>query len=124
MNYANYDDAIVQGRKVKIIGWPASVAFTSPSAIGNLKDMRTLHDGWMTGTTRWVRLVAEEVKEHAEDLERRRDEGEIVGKKCKRRSAKKKVSAPSNDTDGESPVHTNKENNVLEKPTKATKRAK
>jgi hypothetical protein len=68
MNCSNYEDAIVQGRKVKIIGWPADVAFSSPSTIGNLKDMRTLHDGWMAGSICWVRMSSADVKEHAEDL--------------------------------------------------------
>jgi hypothetical protein len=45
MNYTNYEDGIIQGCKAKIVGWPASVNFASPSSIGNLKDMRTLHDG-------------------------------------------------------------------------------
>jgi len=90
MNYANYEDAIVQGRKVRIIGWPTSVTFASPSTIGNLKDMCTLHDGLLTGSIRWVRMSSADVKAHAEDLQERQDEGEIIGKKRKRWSAKEK----------------------------------
>jgi hypothetical protein len=95
MNYTNYEDNIVQGRKVRIIGWPTSIAFASPSTIGNLKDMRTLHDGWMVGSIRWVRMSSADVKEHAEDLQQRRDEGQTIGKKRKRRSAGKKEKTPT-----------------------------
>jgi hypothetical protein len=75
MNYTNYEDSIVQGRKVKIIGWPANITFASLSTIGNIKDMITLHDGWLAGIIRWVKLTNTEVKVHAADLrlERRRD---------------------------------------------------
>ena len=71
MNYLNYEDAIMQGRHVKIIGWPACPAFASPSSIGNLADMHTLHTGWMTGSICWTRMSTAEVKVHAEDLEKR-----------------------------------------------------
>ena len=79
----------MQGRKCKILGWPNNVPFASPSTIGNLKDMRSLHDGWMTGSIRWVRMSNADVKAHAEDLEERRAAGETVGRKRKRRSSKK-----------------------------------
>lgn len=125
MNYANYEDSIVQGRRVKIVGWPSNVAFASPSSIGNLKDMRTLHDGWLAGSIRWIRMTSADVKEHAQDLQRRRDEGETIGKKRKQRSTKTKKKGPtSNRSDDESSDGDgNKENNT---PTTSTmsKRAK
>jgi hypothetical protein len=71
MNYDNFEDSIMQGRKCKIIGWPVNVPFASSSSIGNLKDMCMLHDGWMTGSTRWVRMSAAEVRAHTEDLTER-----------------------------------------------------
>jgi len=122
MNYSNYNDAIVQGRKVKIIGWPADVAFNSPSTIGNLKDMCTLHDGWMAGSIRWVRMSTADVKEHADDLERHRAEGQTIGKKRKRRTTKQKAkqNAPT-DSDDKSSVHRDKENDAPSKPTAVTK---
>ena len=88
MNYLNYEDAIMQGRKCKIISWPHLLPFASPSTIGNLKDMCTLYDGWMMGSIRWVRVSNAKVKAHAEDLEMCRAEGETIGKKHKRRSNK------------------------------------
>jgi hypothetical protein len=125
MNYNNYEDSIVQGRKVKIIGWPADIPFASPSSIGNLKDMRTLHDGWLAAAIRWVRMSDADVKEHAEDLQRRRDEGETVGKKRKRRSTagQKKKKQPCGDAEDELSRANDKEDDMpLTKPTKRAKR--
>ena len=125
MNYANYDDSIVQARKVKIVGWPSDIAFASPSTIGNLKDMRTLHDGWLCSSIRWVRMSAPEVKAHADDLQRRRDEGQTIGKKRKRRSTKKKQPTTSEDTNNRAPeLSDDQNNNVLSKHTGTAKRAK
>lgn len=124
MNYANYEDTIVQGRKVKITGWPTSVTFASPSTIGNLKDMRTLHDGWMAGTIRWVRMTSAEVQAHAEDLQERRDEGQIVGKKCKRRTTKKRPTTSTRCDDDSSVSSEDDENTPLApRPAKRTRGA-
>jgi hypothetical protein len=124
MNYANYEDAIVQGRKVRIIGWPTSVAFASPSTIGNMKDMRMLHDGWMMGSIRWVRMSSADIKAHAEDLQKRRDEGQTVGKKRKRRSAKtKKKSSTSKHHDDDSSMCSDDDENTPSAP-KSVKRAR
>ena len=90
MNYSNYEDSIVQGRKIQIISWPAGVTFASPSTIGNLKDMRTLHDGWLAGSIRWIRMSPDQVKAHAADLQQHRDEGQVIGKKRKRQTTKAK----------------------------------
>lgn len=86
MNYENYETSLVIGRKVMIVGWPASVPFASPSKIGNIGDMRTLHDAWLTGATRWQRMSKAAVKEHAADMEAREATGDFVQKKRKRRS--------------------------------------
>ena len=120
MNYTNYEDGIIQGRKAKIVGWPASVNFASPSTIGNLKDMRTLHDRWMTGTIRWIRMSAADVKEHAADLQQHRDAGEVIGKPHKQQSTagQKRKRPASPDSDNESSESTGKEKKVSSKPTK------
>ena len=93
MNYTNYEDTIMQGRKCKILGWPDNIPFTSPSTIGNLKDMRTLHDGWMSGSIRWVRMSNADVKAHAEDLEERRAAGETVLKEGEATIVEETISA-------------------------------
>jgi hypothetical protein len=122
MNYTNYKDSIVQGHRVKIIGWPATIPFASPSTISNLNDMRTLHNGWMSGSIRWVRMSTAEIKEHAQDLEQHHDEGQTIGKKHKRWTTKKKVPLASNDIDAENQA--NKEISAALKSPKAAKRAK
>jgi hypothetical protein len=101
----------MQARKVKIIGWPASINFTSPSTISIVKDMCTLHDGWLSGSIRWVRMNSTEVKAHAEDLQWRREDGQTIGKKHKQRTHKK-WPATSNSSDDESSPDGNKENNA------------
>lgn len=117
MNYANYEDVIVQGRKVMIVGWPDKVPFGSPSAIGNLADMRILNDAWLSGAARWVRMTKDQVKSHAEDLEGRREGGESVGKKRKQRSdagvkkgskKAKTVASPDDDSDKENDDNSSK----------------
>jgi hypothetical protein len=126
MNYNNYEDSIVQGRKVKIISWPADIPFTSPSSIGNLKDMcGTLHDGWLAAAILWVRMSNVDVKEHAEDLQCCRDEGETVGKKRKRHSTagQKKKKQPCGNAEDELSRANDKEDDMpLTKPTKRAKR--
>jgi hypothetical protein len=127
MNYENFEDTIMQGRRCKIVGWPHKIPFASPSTIGNLKDMRILHDGWMTGSIRWVRMTTSEVKEHAEDLAKRREAGETVGKKRKRRSSNKKRTAKSSKDSDKEAADDNEskpENDVQTKPKKAPKRAR
>lgn len=126
MNYANYEESIVQARKVRIIGWPNNISFASPSTIGNLKDMTVLHDGWLAGSIRWVRMTAVEVKEHTVNLEQRRAEGEVIGKKRKRQStvAKKNGQTTSKGKDGDLSDHNDKENDGPSKSTKTTKRTK
>jgi hypothetical protein len=123
MNYANYEDSIMQTRKVKIVGWPASICFASPSTISTVKDMRTLHDGWLSGSIRWVRMNSTEVKAHAEDLQRRCEDGQTIGKKRKRRTHKKRP-ATSNSSDDESSPDGDKENNAPSTSMKTTRRAK
>ena len=76
----------MQGHKVMIVGWPEKVPFVSPSGIGNLVDMCILNDAWLSGAARWVRMSKDQIKSHTEDLERRREGGESVGKKRKQRS--------------------------------------
>lgn len=112
MNYANYEDAIVQGRKVMIVGWPEKVPFASPSTIGNLAEMRILNDAWLSGTARWIRMSKDQVKVHANGLEGRREGGEVVGKKRKQRldagtkRGPKKTKITNPDDDKENDVDT------------------
>lgn len=84
MNYVNINK-LIQAHKVKIVGWPLK-DFINPALITNMADIRTLCDAWASGAARWVRLSASEVKKHLEEVEERRESGEVIGKKRKRRS--------------------------------------
>ena len=108
----------MQGQKCKIIGYPPKVPFLSPSLITNLTKMHALHDGWMDGSIGWVQMTATEVKEHAADLEQHRMDGEIIGKKCKTRVAKRKVLEEGNSDEGD------KENTQPRKKTKGQKKVR
>ena len=99
MNYANYEDSIMQSRKCKIVGYPSDVPFVYPSLLTSIPKMRILHDGWMDSSICWVWMTTAEVKEHAEELLKRRDAGEIIGKKRKTRVTKKKQDNKEGSTD-------------------------
>jgi hypothetical protein len=90
MNYVNYDMQIVQRRHVKLIGWPANIMFIPPSILTSVDDVRLLLHVLRTKKCRWVQLSDDEVVEHMEDLQRRMDAGEVVGRKRKIRSDKGK----------------------------------
>jgi hypothetical protein len=85
MNYINYETAIVQSHGVKLIGFPL-VRFVNPSEVTNITDMRRLRNALRSGECKWVRLSQAELDAHAEALEVRRKDGEVVGKPRKKRS--------------------------------------
>jgi hypothetical protein len=85
MNYVNYEIAIVQGHGVKLIGFPLE-RFVNPSELTNITDMRRLRNALRSGECKWVRLSQAELDAHAEGLEVRRKDGEVVGKPRKKRS--------------------------------------
>lgn len=69
-----------------IVGWPTNVPFASPLAIGNITDMCTLYDAGISGSTQWIQMSKDQVKEFAVELEACQEVGEVVGKKQKQRS--------------------------------------
>lgn len=79
MSYINYDE-LVSTRKVRIVNWP-KVLFVNPSEIGNLPQMRTLHDAWTCGAARWVKLSAVEVITYNEELIQNLESGAVPAKK-------------------------------------------
>jgi hypothetical protein len=112
MNYVNYDRVIVLGLGVKLVGWPKTVNFVKPSSIGSVIDARTLRDALKSGECHWIKLTARQIEDHRAEVERRKTEGETVGRPRKKRSdAGKKRKQRSSD---------NIEN---ERPTKKTRRA-
>jgi hypothetical protein len=89
MNYTNYETAIVERLKVKLVGWTYH-HLVSPSEIGTVDEIRTLRDALKTGACKWIRLSKRELAGHVEEMSKRRDGGEIIGKKRKVRSDKGK----------------------------------
>jgi hypothetical protein len=84
MSYANYDTAVVQAYKCKIIGWCGK--FVNPSEIGTIDELRTLRDAWACGSAHWVRLTPSQVNAHMAEVEEKMQRGEVVAKVRKRRS--------------------------------------
>ena len=89
-NYVNYDMKIIHKRHIRRIGWPTNIKFIPPSNLSCGDDVRFLLHALRTKKCRWVQLSADEVVDHMEDLQRRMDTGEVVGRKCKIRSDKDK----------------------------------
>ncbi|KAH7918001.1 hypothetical protein BV22DRAFT_1025317, partial [Leucogyrophana mollusca] len=80
MNYDNYETKIMQNLKVKLVGWPSDVPFTSPSKINTVTEVRKLRDALKDGTCHWVAMSAADIEEHAKSLATRLAEGVTVGK--------------------------------------------
>ncbi|KAG1871387.1 hypothetical protein F4604DRAFT_1583202 [Suillus subluteus] len=58
MNYKNYETAVVETYAVRLIGWPSSVKFISPSNIGIIGEIRKLRDALKARTCYWKRSDA------------------------------------------------------------------
>jgi hypothetical protein len=106
MNYANYDASIVQAYGVQLTGWPLDGGVVSPAHITNTVDMRKLRNMLKSGECRWKKLTESEVQAHADEMEARRANGEVIGKQRKRRSdagVKRKRVDGGNDKENERP---------------------
>ncbi|KAG0691669.1 hypothetical protein DFH29DRAFT_1015635 [Suillus ampliporus] len=99
MNYTNYETAVVETYGVRLIGWPTSIKFVSPSNIGTVGDIRKLRDALKARTCYWTGLTLAEVKAHVIELDVRRSSGEVVRQPRKRRSdasiTRKRKAAPT-----------------------------
>lgn len=105
MHYVNYEDAIVQRYSVKLVGWTHS-KFINPADINSVPDIRALRDALRSGACHWIRLSPQELQHHTAEVEARRQQGEIVGKKRKERSdkgmkRKRRTTTDENDPTGE-----------------------
>ena len=104
MHYVNYEDAIVQCHSVKLVGWTYS-KFINPADINNVTDIRALRDALRSGACHWIHLSAQELQHHAAEIEARRQQGEVIGKKRKERSdkgVKRKCRSTTNENDPDS----------------------
>jgi hypothetical protein len=90
MNYVNYETAIVEKYKVDLVGWPATIKFANPSAIGTVDDIRALRNALKTGECKWIIQTKRQQAMHAEMLKNKREAGVAIGKKRKERSDKGK----------------------------------
>jgi hypothetical protein len=111
MNYANYETSIVQQYSVRLVGWPKTVKFVNPSQIGTVLEIRTLRDDLNSGACHWVKLSKSQLAAHIADIEARRDRGETIGKKRKKRSdagTSHKRKRPSADQENERPSRRSK----------------
>ena len=87
MNYVNYEDAIVERFKVKLVGWTFK-QFVSPTDINTVQDVRELRNALKNGACHWVQLSPQALKDHVAAVDERRKQGEVVGKKRKERNDK------------------------------------
>lgn len=86
MSYQNYDVDIIQRHKVKIMGWPSSIPFMSPSSLNSMQNVRDLIDEFEAGSCRWVFVPADELKRHNQMLK----EKEAAGQPAKRPRVRRK----------------------------------
>lgn len=68
MNYASYEVAIISKYHVKLIGWPKDIAFTSPTKLTSIQQIREVVNALKCGDCRWMKLTAAEIKEHAKAM--------------------------------------------------------
>ena len=70
---------------MKLVGWTHH-EFKSPFDIHTIDDVRLLLDALQSGSCHWKRMTKGEVNRHKKDLEKRRAEGETIGKPRQPRS--------------------------------------
>src|ERR1700722_1825072 len=75
MNYANYNMAIVEHYKVKLIGWTYD-KFVNPSLIGTMPDICMLRDALKSGECRWIKLDRHQLQAHRDEIKKRQENGE------------------------------------------------
>ena len=85
MNYHNYDAKVIDRYNMKLVGWTHH-EFKSPFNIHTIDDVRLLLDALQSGSCHWKRMTKGEVNRHKKDLEKRRAEGETIGKPRQPRS--------------------------------------
>ncbi|KAF6742007.1 hypothetical protein DFP72DRAFT_861221 [Ephemerocybe angulata] len=80
--------------KVRLIGWPENLTFTSPHKITTIPEVQRLRDALVSGACKWVKLTADE---HAQAVEKL---NVTPKKKRKTRSDKKVVDDAVTNADG------------------------
>lgn len=104
MCYVKYDQNIVTKHKVELVGWPASIKFANPSAIGTVDDIRKLRQALKAGECKWIVQSRGHQAAYAKKLAKKIATGKLVVKKRNRRSdfGSKRVSKGGKKTSGQS----------------------
>ena len=79
MNYPNYDSKVVERYQTKLIGWTYH-EFKSPFDIHVIDDVRILLEALQCGRCCWVRMTKSDLNLHRNEMNKRREAGETVGK--------------------------------------------
>jgi len=103
MNYANYNMAIVERYKVKLIGWTYD-KFVNPSLIGTMPDICMLRDALKSGECKWIKLDRHQLQAHRDEIKKRQENGEVLGKPRRERSDKGKTRRRKDSSDADEDV--------------------
>lgn len=86
MQYANYEEDIVQRYGIELQGWTYE-KFVNPSELSTaIGPLRGLMDAIKNGDCKFVKLTAEERRKRKETYRAKVDSGEVKARKRKRRS--------------------------------------
>jgi hypothetical protein len=76
MNYENYISSMVEGKNVRLVGWPQGVAFKHMSLQSALPPLKILWDALKAGTCRWKVLTPTERERILKNFEDMVEKGE------------------------------------------------
>lgn len=86
MSYENMHRDIVRRYGIKLVGWPESVPFVNPSALGSqIPLLETLLDALETDECKFVRLSSRELQAEEAEFMKSVDGGDVVLKERKKR---------------------------------------
>jgi hypothetical protein len=91
MSYLKYEHNIITKYKVKLVGWPLTIKFASPSEIGTVDEIHRLCQALKVGDCKWIAQMWRQQQAHLEMPAMWEAAGESVGKKRKQRSDKGKT---------------------------------
>ena len=90
MNYANYEQKIVEAFEVALISWPLDGRVCNPGDLG-CNDLYTLDDALSHGVCKWITLTPEEAAARQIDNQHRSSNGEQVYGPPRKQRARKAV---------------------------------
>ena len=99
MNYANYEQKIVEAFKVALVSWPLDGRVCNPGDLGR-NDLNTLSDALTHGVCKWVVLTPEEAAARLIDNQQRSSDGEQVYGPPQKQRARNAVSTGGEGGDG------------------------